>query len=147
MRPILIFVAAAMLLFSCSHEHKTGEAGHHDGHAAHTELALNNGDRWQADEATNDNIAQLQQLMEEHLSQPDADEPEAVQELGRNMQLGFQEVFDECRMKGPEHDMLHVYLMPMLENVKALESSKVEESLAARDRLAEQLEAYQTYFK
>ncbi|PTX12207.1 hypothetical protein C8N40_1145 [Pontibacter mucosus] len=147
MRTILILVAAAVGLFSCSQEHKAGEAGHHHGHAVHTELALNDGERWQADEATNDNIAQLQQLMEEHLSQPDADEPEAVHELSRAMQLGFQEVFEECRMKGPEHDMLHVYLMPMLEDVKALESGKAEESLAARDRLAEQLEAYQTYFK
>ena len=147
MRTILILVAAVVGLFSCSNAHKTGETGHHDGHTAPTELALNKGERWQADEATNDNIDQLQQLMAEHLSQPDADEPEAVHELNRAMQLGFQEVFEECRMKGPEHDMLHVYLMPMLEDVKALESSKVEEALAARDRLAGQLEVYQTYFK
>ncbi|OKL42027.1 hypothetical protein [Pontibacter flavimaris] len=146
MKYAFILLAMAGMLFSCSQGHGD-EASHSEAHATPTALALNDGERWQADEPTNDNLQQLQQLMEDHLNQPEADSIDAINELGRGMQLGFQEVFKECRMQGTEHDMLHAYLMPMLEDVKALETNNPETALAARDRLAERLGEYQTYFK
>ena len=158
MKRAFIPLVAAALLFSCTERHSSdagrelvhevdAEQADHEAHADHAGLALNGEERWQADEATNENIAQLQQLMQEHLNGPEANSVEALQELGRGMQAGFQEVFDECRIQGPEHDMLHVYLMPMLEDVKALETADLKTALAARDRLAQRLEQYQTYFR
>ncbi|NEM99104.1 hypothetical protein [Pontibacter burrus] len=148
----LIIVLACMFT-ACSRQHDTQVAHNPAEHAAATEqkataeLALNGEERWHADEATNENIAQLQQLMQDHLRLPDYNSVEAVSELGSLMQSGFQEVFDECRMKGPEHDMLHVYLMPMLDDVKALNADNLDSAIAARDRLAKRLDLYQTYFK
>ncbi|WP_162426808.1 hypothetical protein [Pontibacter pudoricolor] len=139
-----LFIAG--LLFSCSGNH-TLENGHAEVHAEQSELSLNGVERWQADDATNANIQQLQQLMQDHLSQPDTSNLEAINELGHVLQLGFDEVFNECRMKGPEHDMLHVYLVPMLEDVKTLKADDLETAIAARDRLASRLAQYQTYFK
>jgi hypothetical protein len=144
-----LYIAAlfiAGLLFSCSGNHDL-ENGHNEVHAAQSELSLNGTDRWQADDATNTNIQQLQQLMQEHLSQPDTSNLEAINELGHVLQFGFDEVFKECRMKGPEHDMLHVYLVPMLNDVKALKANNLETAIAARDRLAFRLDQYQIYFK
>lgn len=158
MKYAFIPLLAAGLLLSCTDQHSSDagrevtheahaeEAGH-AGHADHTALALNGEERWQADQATNENIAQLQELMEEHLRQPEANTIEAVHELGQGMKIGFQEVFDECRMTGPEHDMLHVYLVPMVDDLKALEADNLETATAARDRLAQRLDQYQTYFK
>ena len=146
MKLYFILLFAASLLFSCSHNHSE-EAAHDDAHAIPTELALNGEERWQADDATNANMQQLQQLMQDHLRQPDANSVEAVNKLGQEMKVGFDKVFSDCRMKGPEHDMLHTYLMPMLDDVKALETSERQTATAARDRLAERLDLYQTYFK
>ncbi|WP_266202995.1 hypothetical protein [Pontibacter kalidii] len=146
MKYAFILVAVAGMLFSCSHSHRD-QASHSKAHATLPALALNGGERWQADEPTNANLRQLQQLMEDYLNQPEADSIDAIHELGRSMQLGFQEVFKECRMQGAEHDMLHAYLMPMLKDVKALETDNPATALAARHRLAERLGEYQTYFK
>lgn len=146
MKFYLILLFAVSLMFSCSHEHSK-EAAHSEVHADPTELSLNGDERWQADDATNANIQQLQQLMQDHLRQPEANSVEAVNALGQNMKVGFDKVFSDCRMKGPEHDMLHTYLMPMLEDVKTLETSDLQTATAARDRLAARLDQYQTYFK
>ncbi len=146
MKIAFIVLVAAGLMFSCSHQ-PHDEAGHSTVHVATTELALNGEEKWQADEATNANMQELQQLMQDYLAQPDADSLYAINELGRTMQLGFQEVFNDCRMKGPEHDMLHTYLMPMLDDVKTLETDNPEKALDARNRLSERLGQYQTYFK
>lgn len=137
---------AASLFFSCSQKHRD-EAGHSAAHALTKELALNGDEKWQTDEATNANMLQLQQLMQDYLAEPDADSLYAINELGRTLQLGLQEVFNDCRMKGPEHDMLHTYLMPMLDDVKALETENPEKAIAARNRLANRMGQYQTYFK
>ncbi|MBB6611625.1 hypothetical protein H7F15_11300 [Pontibacter sp. Tf4] len=146
MKNVLLICMFALGLAACSHQHPE-EATDHTAHNAPTALALNGQERWQADEATNANIAQLQELMQEHLSQPDTNSLEAVNELGHVLQLGFDEVFKECRMKGPEHDMLHVYLMPMLDDLKAIKQPDLATATAARDRMAERLALYQTYFK
>lgn len=136
----------ALGLAACSHQHGH-ETNEHTTHVAPTDLALNGQERWQADEATTANIVQLQQLMQEHLSQPDTSSLEAINELGQVMQLGFDEVFKECTMKGPEHDMLHVYLVPMLDDLKKMKQPDMTIAAAARDRMAERLPLYQTYFK
>ncbi|NDK55788.1 hypothetical protein [Pontibacter fetidus] len=146
MRFYLVVLVAVSLLFSCTHQHNE-EAGHSKVHAAQSELSLNGTERWQADAATNENIQQLQQLMQDHLRQPDANDLEVVNELSNVLQLGFDEVFKECRMEGPEHDMLHVYLVPMLDDVKAMNTTDQKAAVTARDQLASRLDEYQTYFK
>lgn len=146
MKNVILSCIFAFSLAACGHQH-TKETTEHTSHIAPTELALNGQERWQADEATNANIAQLQELMQVHLSQPDTNSLEAVNELGHVLQLGFDEVFKECRMKGPEHDMLHVYLVPMLDDLKAIKQPDLATATAARDRMAERLALYQTYFK
>ncbi|MER2996753.1 hypothetical protein [Pontibacter populi] len=146
MKLYLALLLVCGLLFSCSHNHNP-EAGHNEVHAAVPALSLNGEQRWQADDATNANMQQLQQLMHDHLRQPDADNPESVSDLRQKAKLGFDKVFSDCRMKGPEHDMLHVYLMPMLDDIKVMDTNDLQTAIAARDRLASRLDQYQTYFK
>lgn len=153
MRELSFIFLFAFIAVACSHQHDNHAAHNHKElateteHKATAELSLNGQERWQADEATNENIAQLQQLMQDHLRLADYNSVEAVNKLGSIMQTGFQEVFNECRMKGPEHDMLHIYLMPMLDDVKVLNADNLDSAIAARDRLAQRLDLYQTYFK
>ena len=84
--------------------------------------------------------------MHQHLAEQEANTTEDFHELGSSIQPGFKQVIADCRMKGPEHDMLPVSLMPMLDDVKVLESADSTKATAARDLLAARLDQYRTYF-
>ncbi|WP_165864947.1 hypothetical protein [Rufibacter latericius] len=50
-------------------------------------------------------------------------------------------------MKGPPHDMLHTYLMPMLADVKVLRGNDLTAAAKSRNRLALPPGQYQRHSK
>lgn len=155
MKAYILFLAAFLLLLSCStddaDENVVATAHQHDFKKAAVEatgLTLNGEERWQADEATNHNIQQLQEIMERHQTLAEANSIEALHELGQSLQTGLKELFLQCRMNGPAHDMLHVYLKPLLADVNTLETTADSTAaIQAQERLVLRLSQYHTYFK
>ncbi|MBC3539024.1 hypothetical protein ACFSC6_10805 [Rufibacter sediminis] len=160
MKNLCVFLVTTCLLASCSSQDapvtnpETAPVTNPEtAHTAHAEpatthgLALNGEERWQADEATKANLRQLQDLMRQHQQLTETNSLAALNELGQSLQLGFKAVFADCQMKGPEHDMLHTYLMPILADVKVLSGNDLPAAAKSRDRLALHLSQYQTYFQ
>ncbi len=57
-------------------------------------------------------------------------------------------VVKECTMKGPSHDNLHIFLLPLIEKIDLLlEITSPEEGMEITASIKENLEAYTNYFK
>jgi hypothetical protein len=54
----------------------------------------------------------------------------------------------ECKMQGPDHDALHVWLEPLMEDNKEMKKMDSKEALASRlETLNERLNVYPKYFE
>ncbi|MFD2245140.1 hypothetical protein [Pontibacter ruber] len=144
-------VAAAILLASlvstCGHEDADQETTHQEEVQITQTLALNNGERWQADDATNQNMQALQQLLQDFAKQSETQSLDAYNDLGSAMRSGLQQLFTDCTMKGPAHDMLHTFLLPIAEDIALLEGKDETEAMAAHSRINGRLAQYSAYFQ
>lgn len=111
------------------HSHDAEHATHnHDHNAAptnETSLALNNGAKWQADESTRKHTSALIKATEafEQLAKKDLVAYHAYADEAQGI---LQELINGCTMEGPNHDALHLWLEPVLNDVKSLKDCKDE---------------------
>lgn len=151
MKKLLILLCISSL-FACNNAAdnkkesvQTTEDAHHREKVATP--ALNNGAKWKSDESTNRNVAELEAIVNKfNTMQPKltADFINVANEL----QSGLDKMIKECRMEGPDHEALHQWLGPLLENVAALKKVTTEkEALKSFDGIREQLETYHQYFE
>ncbi len=91
------------------HEHEVSEPVKNDP-----------GKKWKADSSTRANVANLVAILEK--SEARGNTSHAL--LAGEMQAGLDKLVKECRMKGPDHDALHVWLEDVMEEVKELKQGK-----------------------
>ncbi len=118
-----LFLLTAVLFMSCSnhadehaeHDHSADSTEHvheHDGQSA--ALQLNNGAKWKADEVTKKNVAALSSLMNDSANQDETNKETFVKNFNNQLNTLVQ----ECKMSGPDHDALHVWLEKVIADVK-----------------------------
>ncbi|WP_299990426.1 hypothetical protein [uncultured Pontibacter sp.] len=146
MKLIIIAIFLASLTSMCGHERDL-ETEHTEVIHEEQALALNGTERWKADEPTNRHIAQLQGMLQEFKLQSENNSAEAYNDLGISMKAEMQQLFKDCRMKGPAHDMLHVYLVPLVEDVNVLAEKDEHQSEQALARVSARLKEYNQYFE
>ena len=170
MKKILLMVFSFALLLGCSspdtdkstngvadHDQAaaTNEAHDHDqaGTAAPTTALtngvpdLNNGAKWAADKSTNDNVANLQSIVTRFKTNP-APEVQDYRAFNESFTEGLGKMVKECKMQGPDHDALHVWLEPLMEDNKEMKKMDSKEALASRlETLNERLNVYPKYFE
>ena len=148
----------SVLLFACNQNAETSVTDQHNGHEhAETEaveshtagegpLTLNNGAKWVSDESTDRNVAAMQQMAQQFKQTRDPQVTDFTN-AGNQLGEGLQKMITECKMQGPDHDALHVWLEPLLSEVNQLKkvSDKNEgDSLFAS--IDNRLNVYQNYF-
>jgi hypothetical protein len=152
MRIIPIFLlSAALLLGACNPGPDSAKAGHdHPGGASAAapveQLALNNGAKWLSDASTRSHAAQLEGMIDAfgRAGEPDV---RAYQGLAASLQEELDRLVGDCRMKGPEHDALHHWLEPVLQDVSALKQvSSVSQGAAATAKLSEDVKKFNQFF-
>ncbi|CAN5482662.1 hypothetical protein BH11BAC3_BH11BAC3_39190 [soil metagenome] len=112
-------------------------------HPAATKLALNNGAKWNADSSTNKNVSALLNIVE----QIKPSSLEDYHHTSQNLQEGIHKMINECRMKGPDHDALHHWLEPLMEeNKKLAASGSVAEAAEALKKIKIQIDFYTQFF-
>ena len=123
------------------------EEGHEHGDSAATELALNNGVKWKADSSTQNNVQQLQVTLESFNSSSERT-LEAYHALAVDLQRGLSKMVNECKMKGADHDALHLWLEPLMGQVKDLKkSSAIAGAAQFKETIQRQVNLYQQYFE
>lgn len=146
MKLVIIAIFLASLTSMCGTERDL-ETEHTEVVHEEQTLALNGNERWKADEPTNRHMAQLQGMVQEFNAQAENNSAAAYNDLGTSMKAEMQQLFKDCRMKGPAHDMLHVYLMPLVEDVNLLAEKDEHQSEAAFARVSGRLKEYNQYFE
>ena len=113
----------------------------------HAKLALNNGQKWKSDESTNKNVQQLQTITTD-FAQVENKTMSDYKTVGNRLQGAADTMIKECKMQGADHEALHLWLEPLLENVKSLKNatSKNEGSQLVTD-IDQHLKMYQQYFE
>ena len=107
-----------------------------------TAIELNNGRKWKADEATKKNVAAMMHLM----SDSSYADVAKRKELHANLQSKIDTLVGQCRMKGVEHDVLHVWLGRVLQDMKEIKEEGNEFS-EAYVVLKKDIESFYAFFE
>lgn len=129
------------------HEDHHGEADHHEhGESGMDELALNNGAKWMSDESTELHGKNLVEIAKNYEKQEDKS-LEASHAYANEVEQEMAQLIQKCTMKGPDHDALHLWLEPILKDVKSLKESQDEvEATKTAHSLTEGIVKYPDYF-
>ena len=139
LKPFLV----SLMLFtvSCTDNQVKSETKETQPHVTETnqaKLELNNGEKWKLDEATRQNMIEIKT----YISQ--ASHANGVLS-GEELQKYADKLIKECRMSGPDHDALHVWLGSFLQHVQALKNNRDAES--ASHALHEDVKEFDTNFE
>jgi len=118
-------------LTGCGHKHE-----HRHDQAIATTVALNNGERWEANPETTEGIHKMIALVKDFQQQSSSD----YAALQQSLTTEFQTIFKKCTMKGEAHDQLHNYLMPLKTELDKLSAENIE-------AVSSYLKLYEQYFQ
>ncbi|TXE07737.1 hypothetical protein ES711_09860 [Gelidibacter salicanalis] len=114
------------------------------GNAWTKDMAMDNGEQWQADVTTNEGVKQLQKTFYAKTT----NSLEDYHKLAENLNEDKNYVVKNCTMVGPSHDNLHVWLHPLIEKIAALSKVEtVEDASKLKLSIEENINAYSIYFK
>jgi len=152
---ILLAALIAFSLLSCNNESSQVAADETEFNAEQTEvqgtdaasLTLNNGKKWQADENTNMHASNMNALVENFRAQTNNDD-ETYQVFAADLQNELAYLVRDCRMKGPDHDALHLWLEPVMADAKALEkAATAAEGKPIAEKLSINISKFNEYFE
>ena len=115
MKKSLFTVLFASILFSCNQSTNNSKSQSNDNHsmAADTSLTLNNGAKWKADSITNHNLIRLKTTANMFRVEPFPSQAN-YQILGKDLSNDVDTMLQQCKMKGDDHEALHKWLGPIL---------------------------------
>ena len=145
---ILLFLAISFL--ACNNpkhtadQHPATNTENHDEHGS--ELSLNNGAKWQADESTRNHASKLNNKIAEFNKMQNTAVAD-YQAFGNEVQKDLNGLISDCKMKGPDHDALHLWLEPVLQSTKELKAADTkEQGKQTVQKLTKQVEKFNQYF-
>lgn len=152
---VLTFLFAA-ILFGCNHANNASnktedtsikESHEHDNEKEHGgNLALNNGAKWQTDVSTHTHAVKLITQADTFDTKTDEDVT-LYHSVAADMQKELNSLVGDCKMKGPDHDALHLWLEPVLKDVSDLKKiSATEEGKHAAEKLTGDVKKFNQYF-
>ncbi|MGB5420236.1 hypothetical protein [Algibacter sp.] len=108
-----------------------------------SDINLNDGAKWQANVETNEGVKKMQDV----LKTIQTTSLEDYHELANQLNESKNYVIKNCTMKGPSHDYLHVWLLPLMAKIEALSETKtVEDASEIKNNIEENINRYNTYF-
>lgn len=149
MKKIIFIFAVTLFLYSCgsdSGKKETTESISHEHHDS-TALTLNNGAKWKADSITNQNVVNLKAIADNFKIKPF---PTVVEYrvLGNDLSDGLNTMIQQCKMTGADHEALHHWLEPVLNDTKELKNvSDTATGRSVFNSLDKQIDSYHTYFE
>lgn len=143
------FVLFSMSCHQQEHHNDADRAGAHDHHAATTadnNLTLNNGAKWVVDDVTADNYDGMKTMTDMFAVAP-SPSLSNYQIYGKDMSNALNKMIKECKMQGPDHDALHLWMEPLTGQINELRS--ISDSAAAKkvfDSVRTRVDAFGDYF-
>jgi len=136
-------------LYACNQSSNKVEANeqHSHGESETTQLSLNNGAKWKADSITNINVLNLRTIADNFSikSSPSAND---YQILSSDLNNALNKMIQQCKMTGPDHEALHHWLEPVLQETNELKG--ITDTVSARTTFSsidKRLDDYHDYFE
>jgi len=125
----------------------TPEAEHQEQKEDKGDLILNNGAKWKADSSTNENVKSLLAIIEAFNGNVDKSLT-AYTDLSNDLQQGLNKMINDCKMQGPDHEALHKWLEPVIDQVSKLkQASSAVNATALFEAIQAQVKLYPQYFE
>ena len=116
-----------------------------DHHGKAEAIQLDKGNRWVANPETTSGIADMQAILVKYEGQTaNVDSRKAMR---TELETTFQDIFKQCTMKGPAHDQLHNYLLPMKALFEKFGGDNNAEAEAAISQLKQHIVDYQIFLQ
>ena len=145
-----ILISLSLFIMACSNNASQVEAtdsSEQEKHnatttAAHNSLQLNNGAKWKADDDTRRNVAAVVNVINDSSNMGQNNRAQ----LTKQVQIRIDTLIRQCRMKGRDHDALHVWLEQVLHDLKEVkaEDHDYQKSYAA---LKKDVESFYVFFE
>lgn len=119
------------------------EAGYHQKEMTQHHMQLNQGKKWQLDSASRKNIGRMDQAVQDAQLQKQI----SYTSLATTLQNASDTLIQQCRMQGPGHDMLHVWLENFLDNVKMMKTGNPDQQAEAFKKVQADLKEAPQYFE
>lgn len=151
---ILIF---SLLFFACNPELEKkadsavqpsteNHSGHHENEQDE-QLTLNNGMKWKLDEVTRNNIEAIQEMVESM----EAETNRTIKEYnadGKKIEDQLNKLIQDCKMEGKNHEMLHLWLIPFINEVKILSiTNEIKDAEKTFFHIDQELHRFDLFFE
>ncbi|HET8886074.1 MAG TPA: hypothetical protein VFM70_06950 [Salinimicrobium sp.] len=146
--PILFSLVLCIASISCNFNKSDNKninvESHSENHEEDNKIELNQGEKWKANEETTNGILNMQNILATSKPETIAD----FQDLSTLLNEEKNLIIKKCTMKGSAHDNLHIYLMPLLEQINSLgEIKSNSEGEKIIQEMALHLNDYFNYFE
>jgi len=123
MKRIIFGLLFSCFLFACNQNSEEADHHAHEDTAGvqQTQLTLNNGAKWKADSITNQNVVILKTIADNFKIKPFPSSND-YQILSGDLGNALNQMIQQCKMTGPDHEALHHWLEPILEKNKELKN-------------------------
>jgi hypothetical protein len=155
MKKLLLFLVLVATLPAC-HNHQpaknrsaitTVDADDDIDSGTIEKLALNNGSKWNVDASTNNNIVNLQEILKKFDNGQNRSLA-AYTNVQLELQQGIDKMIAGCKMKGPDHQALHKWLKPLIEQAAKLKkATDVTNAELTFKAIKTQIRLYSQYFE
>jgi hypothetical protein len=154
MKKIMILLLGSYLLYACSNQQQADSKNTNENtetrdhqHETVDGLTLNECKKWKADNITNGNVKNLENIIDSFNGRQD-ESMNAYQKVTAGLQQGLDKMISECRMEGRDHEMLHQWLEPLLEEVQQLKNTATTGQAAKLfTEVEKQVKLYSLYFE
>lgn len=108
------------------------------------DLVLNNGEIWEANAETTEGVEKMQAQLDAFSEKESID---AYKELKDSLIVSFTMIFQKCTMKGEAHNQLHNFLIPIKNELDAMNSNDLEVCRSSFENLNKHIKKYDEFFK
>ena len=107
------------------------------------ELQVNSGTKYKADKATRKNVAAIVQIVNDSSDLAKKNSAKLTQQL----QARIDTLIQQCKMSGPAHNALHVWLEKVMGDLKEMKEEEGDEYQKSYANLKKDVESFYTFFE
>lgn len=149
MQKSILLIASLFILAACNQPAGNTTNAEANDSTAHTPstLSLNNGNKWVADTSTNQRVIDLRTIADNFKIQPSPSINE-YNILGNDLDQSLQRLLKECKMTGADHDALHQWLEPLLQETNQLKTiTNISSAKQIFDTVDKRIDSFHQYFQ
>jgi len=146
---IAFFILLPFFFTGCDHISEHFESHSHDDHTASNTgtLSLDGVKKWKADASTSERIRVMKSITEEYKNRGESLTPAEYHEINMRLSSEVDALIQGCKMTGPAHDELHIFLGILNSNISSLHADDASKSYKAFTDIERNLNLFSDYFE